>query len=215
MLMGLGPTPDAAARPRVVNRWVQLAGGIVAMMAIANLQYAWTLFTTPLTESLNTTLPMVQWAFAGFILAETWLVPFEGYLVDRIGPRIMLAIGGVLVGAGWVGAGLATSVQELIALYTLGGVGAGVVYGGTIGNALKWFPDRRGLCVGLTSGAYGVGTALTIWPIARMMETSGYAHTFVVWGIIQGVVVIIAAMFMAQPPADWSPPNWEQIRAKI
>src|SRR3990172_9440072 len=171
MLMGLGPPPDAAARPRVVNRWVQLLWGI---------------------------------------LAETWLVPFEGYLVDRIGPRIMLAIGGVLVGAGWVGAGLATSVQELIALYTLGGVGAGVVYGGTIGNALKWFPDRRGLCVGLTSGAYGAGTALTVWPISRMIETSGHAHTLVFWGIIQGSVVVIAALFLAKPPKNWVPEGWSQ-----
>ena len=208
--MGLGPAPDAAASPRLVNRWGQLVAGIVAMMAIANLQYAWTLFTTPLTESLHTTLPMVQWAFAGFILAETWLVPFEGYMVDRMGPRIMLALGGVLVGAGWVGAGLATSVQQLIALYVLGGVGAGVVYGGTIGNALKWFPDHRGLCVGLTSGAYGAGTALTVWPISRMIESSGYSHTLIVWGIIQGSLVIFAALFMAMPPKDWFPEGWSQ-----
>ncbi|MGH9782962.1 MAG: oxalate/formate MFS antiporter [Terriglobia bacterium] len=209
MLVGLGPrTPDAASRPPVVNRWVQLAAGIVAMMAIANLQYAWTLFTTPLTENLNTTLDMVQWAFAGFILAETWLVPFEGYMVDKLGPRVMLSIGGVLVGAGWVGAGRATSIEELIALYTLGGVGAGVVYGGTIGNALKWFPDHRGLCVGLTSGAYGVGTALTVWPISRMIETSGYQQTLIVWGIIQGIVVVVAAFFMASPPEGWLPAGW-------
>ena len=206
--MGLGPAPEAAGRPHVTNRWVQLAAGIVAMMAIANLQYAWTLFTTPLTETLHTTLPMVQWAFAGFILAETWLVPFEGYMVDRLGPRVMLSIGGVLVGAGWIGAGRASSVEELIALYTLGGVGAGVVYGGTIGNALKWFPDHRGLCVGLTSGAYGIGTALTVWPISRMIETSGYAHTLIVWGIIQGSLVVIASLFMAKPPRDWVPEGW-------
>ena len=198
----------AAGRPPVINRWVQLVAGVVAMMAIANLQYAWTLFTTPLTESLNTTLPMVQWAFAGFILAETWLVPFEGYMVDKLGPRIMLACGGVLVGAGWIGAGMANSVQELIALYVIGGVGAGVVYGGTIGNALKWFPDHRGLCVGMTSGAYGVGTALTIWPIARMIESSGYRDTLIFWGIIQGIVVIVAAFFMQSPPQGWLPEGW-------
>ena len=206
--MGLGPAQDTAGKQPVINRWVQLVAGIVAMMAIANLQYAWTLFTTPLTESLNTTLPMVQWAFAGFILAETWLVPFEGYMVDKLGPRVMLSIGGVLVGAGWVGAGRAASVEELIALYTLGGVGAGVVYGGTIGNALKWFPDHRGLCVGLTSGAYGIGTALTVWPIARMIESSGYQQTLIVWGIVQGVVVVIAAFFMAAPPEGWMPEGW-------
>jgi len=204
----VAPAPDAAGTPRVINRWVQLAWGIVAMMAIANLQYAWTLFTDPLTTSLKTTLPMVQFAFTAFILAETWLVPFEGWLVDRIGPRIMLAIGGVLVGLGWVGSGMATSVRELIVLYTLGGVGAGVVYGGTIGNALKWFPDHRGLCVGLTSGAYGVGTALTVWPISRMIETSGYAHTLIVWGIGQGILVVVAALFLRQPPKGWLPEGW-------
>lgn len=210
--MGLAPTQDG--RPPVTNRWVQLVAGILAMMAIANLQYSWTLFTTPLTENLNTTLPMVQWAFAGFILAETWLVPFEGYMVDKLGPRIMLSMGGVLVGVGWIGAGLAGSVHQLIALYTVGGVGAGVVYGGTIGNALKWFPDHRGLCVGLTSGAYGIGTALTIWPISRMIESSGYSHTLIVWGIVQGFLVIVAALFMTKPPEGWVPEGWDEKAAK-
>ncbi len=206
---------EVPLNPRVVNRWVQLLAGIVAMMAIANLQYAWTLFTKPLTVSLHTTLAAVQVAFAAFVLAETWLVPFEGYLVDRIGPRVMIAIGGVLVGIGWIGAGRALSVRELIVYYTLGGVGAGVVYGGTIGNALKWFPDYRGLCVGLTAGAYGVGTALTVAPIAKMIKTSGYAHTLVTWGIIQGIVVLVAAAFIVRPPEGWSPPGWEEKKALL
>jgi MFS transporter, OFA family, oxalate/formate antiporter len=200
----------AAQEPPVVNRWTQLIWGMVAMTAIANLQYAWTLFTKPLTAGLHTTLPMIQWAFSGFILAETWLVPFEGWLVDKFGPRLMLAAGGVLVGLGWVGAGYATTATQLIIIYSVGGIGAGIVYGGTVGNALKWFPDHRGLCVGLTAGAYGVGTALTVAPIHKMINSSGYAHTFVVWGIIQGAVVIVAALFLAKPPADWSPPGWAE-----
>ncbi len=209
-------TPGALLQgDRVVNRWVQLVAGIVAMMAIANLQYAWTLFTKPLTLSLHATLAAVQVAFAAFVLAETWLVPFEGYLVDRIGPRLMIALGGILVGLGWIGAGRATTVRELILLYALGGVGAGVVYGGTIGNALKWFPDHRGLCVGLTAGAYGVGTALTVAPIASMMKRSGYAHTFVFWGIVQGLVVLCAAAFIVRPPKGWSPPGWKDNEAKV
>ncbi len=199
----------------LVNRWVQLIAGIVAMMAIANLQYAWTLFTKPLTVSLHATLAAVQIAFAAFVLAETWLVPFEGYLVDRIGPRVMIAIGGVLVGIGWIGAGKALTIPELILFYSLGGVGAGVVYGGTIGNALKWFPDHRGLCVGLTAGAYGVGTALTVAPIASMIKHAGYAHTLVTWGIIQGLVVIGAAAFITRPPVGWTPPGWTKIEARV
>jgi OFA family oxalate/formate antiporter-like MFS transporter len=199
----------------LVNRWTQLLAGIVAMMAIANLQYAWTLFTKPLTLSLHASLAAVQVAFAAFVLAETWLVPFEGYLVDVIGPRVMIAIGGVLVGIGWIGAGKALTVRELVIYYSIGGVGAGVVYGGTIGNALKWFPDHRGLCVGLTAGAYGVGTAVTVAPIATMIKNSGYAYTLVVWGIIQGLVVLFAAAFIVRPPKGWTPPGWAEKEAKI
>jgi len=212
----MSATPHSLIHPsRIPNRWVQLIAGIVAMMAIANLQYAWTLFTKPIQAHLHASLAAVQWTFALFIALETWLVPFEGYLVDRIGPRFMLGIGSVLVTLGWVGSGRAESIHSLYFWYALGGIGAGIVYGGTIGNALKWFPDHRGLCVGLTAGAYGIGTATTIAPIAAMMKTSGYQHTFIVWGIIQGVVVLACALFLARMPDGWTPPNWTEKAAKI
>jgi OFA family oxalate/formate antiporter-like MFS transporter len=191
------------------NRWFQLVMGILAMLAIANLQYAWTFFTTPLTKQYHVQLAVVQVAFSTFILAETWLVPVEGFLIDKIGPRIIMAIGGVLVGLGWIGSGyFSPTIQHLIFWYTLGGIGAGAVYGGTIGNAMKWFPDRRGLAVGLTAGAYGMGTALTVAPIANMIKTNGYAYTFGFWGIIQGIVVVVAALFIVAPPKGWVPAGW-------
>jgi OFA family oxalate/formate antiporter-like MFS transporter len=187
---------------------MQLVAAIIAMLAISNLQYAWTVFTLPLRTALHASLPEIQVAFSTFILAETWLVPFEGGLIDWLGPRLLLVIGGVLVGVGWIGAGMARSVTGLIVFYTIGGVGAGAVYGGAVGNALKWFPDHRGLCVGLTSGAYGIGTALTVLPISKMIKSSGYAHTLIVWGIIQGIVVIVAALMLSKPPAGWVPEEW-------
>jgi OFA family oxalate/formate antiporter-like MFS transporter len=198
----------ASGARRVVSRWLQLTACVIAMMAIANLQYAWTLFTIPLTESLKATLSAVQLAFTFFILAETWLVPVEGYLIDKLGARIVVTVGGVLVGAGWIGSGFAQSLAGLYVWYTVGGVGAGAVYGASIGSALKWFPDRRGLAAGLTAGAYGVGTALTILPIQSMIESSGYRSAFVVWGAIQGVIVLAAAQFMLAPPAGWRPAGW-------
>lgn len=198
-----------------MNRWVQLIAGIIAMMAIANLQYAWTLFTTPIQAHLHVSLVAVQWTFTLFVALETWLVPFEGYLVDIIGPRLMLGLGSILVALGWIGSGRAESITGLYFWYGVGGIGAGIVYGGAIGNALKWFPDHRGLCVGLTAGAYGIGTASTIAPVAAMLKSSGYQHTFIVWGFIQGIVVLIAALFLARPPAGWAPPNWKEKEAKI
>jgi OFA family oxalate/formate antiporter-like MFS transporter len=200
---------------RIPNRWAQLVAGIFAMMAIANLQYAWTLFTKPIQAHLHATLVDVQWTIALFIALETWLVPFEGYLVDRIGPRFMLGIGSFLVGLGWIGSGYAESLHTLYFWYALAGIGAGIVYGGTIGNALKWFPDHRGLCVGLTAGAYGVGTALTVAPIDKMIRASGYQHTLIVWGIVQGIIVLGAALFLAKPPEGWLPTGWKEKEAAI
>ncbi len=212
----MAASPDALIHPsRIPNRWVQLVAGIVAMMAIANLQYAWTLFTKPIQAHLHVSLEAVQWTIVLFVALETWLVPFEGFLVDRIGPQLMLGFGAFCAGLGWIGSGYAESLRSLYFWYGLGGVGAGAVYGGTIGNALKWFPDHRGLCVGLTAGAFGIGTATTIAPVAEMIKTAGYQHTFIVWGIIQGVVVLAASLFLARPPVGWTPPNWKEKEAKI
>ena len=209
-------SPASLIHPsRIPNRWIQLVAGIVAMMAVANLQYAWTLFTKPIQAHLHVSLEAVQWTIVLFVALETWLVPFEGYLVDRIGPRLMLGFGAILAGLGWIGSGKAETLHALYFWYGLGGIGAGAVYGGTIGNALKWFPDHRGLCVGLTAGAFGIGTATTIAPVAAMLQRSGYQHTFVFWGIIQGVVVLFASLFVARPPEGWTPPNWKAKEAKI
>src|SRR5579863_8631884 len=212
----MSASPSSLIHPsRIPNRWIQLIAGIVAMMAIANLQYAWTLFTKPIQAHLHVSLVAVQWTFTLFVALETWLVPFEGYLVDKIGPRFMLGMGSFMVAAGWVGSGYAESINSLYFWYGVGGVGAGIVYGGAIGNALKWFPDYRGLCVGLTAGAFGIGTATTIAPVADMLKVSGYQHTFIVWGIIQGVVVLASSLFLARPPVGWTPPNWKEKEAKI
>ncbi|MFL5441347.1 MAG: oxalate/formate MFS antiporter [Myxococcales bacterium] len=198
-----------AIEDKKVHRWWQLMGCVVMMMAIANLQYAWTLFTIPLTKSLGVKLSAVQLAFTLFILFETWLVPFEGLLIDKLGIRKVVSVGAVLVGLAWIGAGKAESLAGLYFWYSLGGVGAGAVYGACMGMALKWFPDHRGLAAGMTAGAYGIGTALTVIPIQNMIASSGYRTAFVVWGIVQGLVVLLIVQFVSSPEKGWKPPDWE------
>ncbi|HLG69466.1 MAG TPA: oxalate/formate MFS antiporter [Chloroflexota bacterium] len=207
--------PSQRGEGFVVNRWWQLVAAVVAMMAIANLQYAWTLFTGPLTKSLNAPLAAVQVAFAAFVLAETWLVPFEGALVDKFGQRAIIMVGGLLVGLGWIGSGMATDLTMLYVSYTIGGIGGGCVYGACVGHAIKWFPDHRGLCAGITAGAYGIGTALTVIPIDNMIKSSGYAQTFITWGIIQGVVVLVCGLLIVSPPLGWQPAGWEAKQARV
>jgi len=169
------------------------------MVAIANLQYGWTLFVNPIDNKFHWGKAAIQIAFTVFVLAETWLVPFEGYLVDRFGPRLLVALGGLLVGvAWWINAG-ANSLFTLYAGGFIGGAGAGIVYGTSIGNALKWFPDHRGLAAGLTAAAFGAGSALTVVPIANIINNRGYEAAFLWFGIAQGLVVILCALVLRAP----------------
>lgn len=197
------------------SRWFILIASSVAMLAIANLQYAWTLFTTDLTRSLHASLDEVQWAFTFFVIGQTVLFPLNAYLVDRIGPRIVVSLSSLLVGVGWIGAGLAHSLVALHVANAVGGIGAGGVYGACVGVAMRWFPERRGLCVGVVAGSYGFGTALTVLPIDHMIKASGYRSTFITWGIVQAVVVLLAAQFLRMPPMGWLPAGWEAIKAKV
>ena len=205
------PAPEHRDSPR----WPKLIAGMIAMMAIANLQYAWTLFTTDLTKSMHARLDAVQWTLTFFIIAQTALFPINAYLVDRFGPRLIVTMASLLVAVGWIGAGRVNSLPALYAVYAIGGVGAGAVYGGCVGVAMKWFPDRRGLCVGVVAGSYGFGTALTARPIAYLIEHQGYRTAFIVFGAIQGLVVLMAAQFLRMPPPGWLPFGWEAIKAKV
>ena len=180
----------AASTPGPV-RWVQLLVGIVCMVMIANLQYGWTLFVNPIDQKYHWGRAAIQVAFTIFVLTETWLVPVEGWLVDRFGPKIVVLVGGVLVAISWAINSLADELWTLYIAAAIGGIGAGAVYGTAIGNALKWFPDRRGLAAGLTAAGFGAGSALTIIPIQGMIQSSGYQTTFLWFGIGQGVVVAL------------------------
>ncbi len=182
------------------NPWVQLVVGIVCMAMIANLQYGWTVFVTPIQDKQGWSLAAIQVSFTIFVLVETWLVPFEAAFVDRYGPRIMVAIGGVLAGVAWIVDSLATTLPMLYFGGILAGIGAGIVYGTCIGNALKWFGNRRGLAAGLTSAGFGAGAAATVIPLTMMIKSSGYQQTFLVFGIVQGLIVLGAAMLLVTPP---------------
>ncbi len=184
-----------------LDRWNQLTLGVIAMMAISSPQYVWTLFTGPLNQKLGTTLPQLQWTFSLLIILQTWLSPFQAYLVDRFGPRLLIAIGAVLSGGSWV---LSAWVDNIWALYftygVLGGFGTGIIYVGVVGLMVRWFPDRRGLATGLAAAGYGFGAFFTSFPIDNMIKSAGYAHTLVVWGVIQGVIGVLAAQWLRTPP---------------
>jgi OFA family oxalate/formate antiporter-like MFS transporter len=186
----------------VNNRWFQLGASLVAMIMIANLQYAWTLFVQPLQAGTGWRLSDIQTAFTLFILCQTWVQPLDGWLIDKLGPRWFITVAGLLCGLGWAGMGYATSLPMLYGLYCLAGVGAAFVYSGSIGSALKWFKDRRGLASGIMAAGFGGGTALFIPFISSIIATSGYQSAFITTGLLQGLVIALVAQFLRHPPAE-------------
>ena len=188
------------------SRWFQLVASLIAMIMIANLQYAWTLFVRPIQQSNGWILSDVQWAFTLFILFQTWIQPLEGWLIDRMGPRVFISTAGVLCGAGWAGLAYATTLPMLYTLYAAAGIGAALVYSGSIGSALKWFRERRGLAAGIMAAGFGGGTALFIPIISSIIASRGYRTAFIITGIVQGVVILCVAQVLRHPAAETTGP---------
>ncbi|MCY1640918.1 oxalate/formate MFS antiporter [Methylorubrum sp. SL192] len=191
--------PTTTYVPPPTSRWLQLVFGIVCMCMIANMQYGWTFFVNPMQERHGWDRAAIQVAFTLFVLTETWLVPIEGWFVDKYGPRAVTLVGGLLCGLAWVINAYADTLWLLYVGAAVGGTGAGAVYGTCVGNSLKWFPDRRGLAAGLTAMGFGAGSALTVVPIQAVIHHYGYEAAFFWFGIGQGLIVMLIALFLVAP----------------
>jgi OFA family oxalate/formate antiporter-like MFS transporter len=199
------PLPAATAQgSHAAARWVQLASGVICMMAVSSPQYVWTLFTKPMLAQFGGTLSQLQITFSILIVLQTFLSPFQGFLVERFGPRLLLSVGALLTGASWVLAAQATSMMGLYLTYGLiGGIGTGIIYVGVVGLMVKWFPDKRGFATGLVAAGYGMGAIATTFPISTSLATSSYQHVLLVYGLLIGIVGLLAAQALKRPPADW------------
>jgi OFA family oxalate/formate antiporter-like MFS transporter len=182
------------------NRWHQLFFGVVAMMAISSPQYVWALFTADLKTALGATLAQVQVTFAILIVAQTFLSPFQGFLVDKFGPRLLLSAGAIITSLSWILASGVTGIWGLYLTYgLLGGVGTGIIYVGVVGLMVQWFPDKRGFAVGMVAAGYGFGAILTTFAISGSIKSSGVSNTLMMFGLIIGVVGLLAAQGMRRP----------------
>lgn len=183
------------------TRWGQLVLGIICLVMIANLQYGWTLFIDPIDAKYHWGRAAIQVAFTIFIVTETWIAPIAGYLVDRFGPRALVLASGALVSIAWVINSIADSLSLVYVAAVIAGLGAAPIFGATAGNAVKWFPDRRGLATGLTVAGFGAGSALTVVPLGNLIQASGYEAAFLWFGLGQGIVIVAAALMLRAPQA--------------
>ena len=196
------PPATAPSQSAFANPWTQLIVGVICMVMIANLQYGWTLFVGPIDTKYHWGRASIQVAFTIFVVLETWLVPVEGYLVDRFGPRWVVVVAGALCGIAWAINSVADTLPMLYFAAAIAGLGAGAVYGTCIGNAVKWFPGRRGLAAGLTAAGFGAGSALTVIPIAAMIKSAGYEQTFLTFGLAQGIIVVVLGFLLYTAPSS-------------
>ena len=200
------------------TRWTQLVAGVICMVMIANLQYGWTLFVHPINQAHGWSVAAIQVAFSIFVALETWLTPVEGWIVDHLGPhrgpKLMVALGGVLIAAGWIVNSKADTLGMLYLGAVLAGIGGGAIYATCVGLAVKWFPDRRGLAVGLTAAGFGAGAAITVVPIREVIAASGYQSAFFWFGLVQGGIVFVIAWLLRGPEpgelAGLAPPKVPQ-----
>lgn len=180
------------------------------MMAISSPQYVWTLFTGPLNQKLGTTLAEIQVTFSLLIVLQTFFSPFQAYLVDRFGPKLLISVGAIMSGGSWILSSYANSLAALYISYgVIGGFGTGIIYVGIIGLVVRWFPDRRGLATGLAAAGYGFGAFFTSFPIDSMIKSSGYERTLLVWGIIQATIGVAAALGLRVPPEGYRPAGFD------
>jgi OFA family oxalate/formate antiporter-like MFS transporter len=194
-------------RPPAYRRWVQLAAGVIGMVAVANFQYGWTFFVIPIQNRFGWERDAIQWAFTLFVFTETWLVPLEGYVADRWGPHRMMIYGALLAAGAWTLNAVADSLALFYLAAIIGGAGVGMVYGTCVGSALKWFPDRRGLAAGLMAAGFGAGSALTVVPIRAIIDNPalGYRLAFLWFGLGQGLVVLLVGLVLRFPRPGETP----------
>ena len=195
------PLARAGAAAPSRTRWWQLLFGVVAMMAISSTQYTWTFFVKPFQAALRTDLETVQWTFSILVVLQTWFSPFQGYLIEKFGARLLLSVGALLTGLSWVLAANAHTASGLYLSYGLfSGLGTGIIYVGVVGLMVGWFPDRRGFATGMAAAGYGMGAILTTFPITSMIAHAGYQHTLLVFGLILGGVGLLAAQGVRSAP---------------
>jgi MFS transporter, OFA family, oxalate/formate antiporter len=196
--------------PARQGRWLFLPLGITAMLCLGTV-YSWSIFRKPLTAALSkpgmtisatdTLLP-----FATLLVVFAILMPIASRYIERYGAAKVTAVGGTIVGLGYFLSSFATSIPLLIVTYGLiGGAGIGIVYGVPISVTARWFPDLKGLTVGLTVVGFGLSPLITA-PLAKfLIDTYGIDSTFRILGVAFTVILVAISTQLRFPPADWQP----------
>lgn len=207
---------------KVMNRWIVVVGAILIQLCLGAI-YAWSVFTTALKAEdgiYRFTASETGWVFSAGLATFAIAMLFAGKWQARFGPRKIAAIGGTIMGLGYVLGGLLgkTFLMQLIFIGVVGGAGIGLAYVVPIAVGVKWFPDKKGMITGLAVAGFGFGA--TIWVklagswFGGLLNTvdiaglGGVQSVFLIYGITFFVLVVLGSTVMINPPAGWKPAGW-------
>jgi len=196
------------------GRWILVLLGLIINLCLGTI-YSWSVFVAPLTAYFTKTLGQTVTAgdvllpFSVFLAFFAIAMPFTGKYIEKYGPRNVTIVGGILTGLGWLLASFATSVPMLYVVYgVIGGVGVGIAYGVPVAVAARWFPDRRGLAVGLTVLGFGFSAFFTANIAGWLITTYGVMTTFRIFGVAFVILTVLLALPLRFPKAGWTPAGW-------
>ena len=193
----------------MTNRWLPVCGGVLMNLALGSL-YAWSVFVLPLEQEFGWTRAQTSWVYTIAVICFALTFILAGRLQDRRGPTLPAFLGGALVSAGFFLASFTTSLTTLYLYFgVIVGVGNGFGYSTPTPVGSKWFPDKRGLVVGLMVGGYGGGQAIFgTLASAYLIPTFGWRTTFQILAVVFFVMSMIGASLLKNPPAGFRPAGW-------
>lgn len=196
--------------PAEKGRWLIIPLGIIILLCLGTV-YSWSIFRTSLETQLKITATESLLPFTVLLVVFSILMPITGFYINKFSAKTITMVGGIITGIGYILSGLISSnILTLVITYgVIAGAGVGIAYGMPIAVTARWFPDKKGLAVGLTVIGFGLSPLVTV-PIAKtLIEKQGVFPTFLIFGIAFTIIIAGLSLFLEMPPKDWKPKNWQ------
>ncbi|MFB2897372.1 OFA family MFS transporter [Aerosakkonemataceae cyanobacterium BLCC-F50] len=191
------------------GRWLYVPLGLIVLLCLGTV-YSWSIFRKPLEKAFSIGATESLLPFTVLLVVFAILMPITGFFIDKYGCRLVTAVGGIITGLGYILSSFASDISSLVFTYgVIAGAGVGIAYGVPLAVTARWFPDKKGLAVGLTVVGFGLSPLVTA-PIAKtLIETNTVPPTFLILGIAFTLIILLISATLTFPPTGWKPAGWE------